>query len=120
MAAVWGLALPLALAGCEAGDGGGSHDVGAPGLGDPYFPKAGNGGYDVRHYDLDLAYDPTGHRLSGTARVTARATEALSAFHLDLKGMTVEKVTVEGSAATFDRDGQELVREPPRPGREAR
>ncbi|MFI1700149.1 M1 family metallopeptidase [Streptomyces bobili] len=112
VAAVWGLALPLALAGCDGGGGGGSDDVGAPGLGDPYFPKAGNGGYDVRHYDLDLAYDPTGHRLSGTARVTARATKTLSAFDLDLKGMTVEKVTVEGRAASFDRDGQELTVRP--------
>ncbi|MEV5487684.1 M1 family metallopeptidase [Streptomyces bobili] len=112
VAAVWGLALPLALAGCAGGDGGGTDDVGASGLGDPYFPKAGNGGYDVRHYDLDLAYDPTGHRLSGTARVTARATKALSAFDLDLKGLTVEKVTVEGRAASFDRDGQELTVRP--------
>jgi hypothetical protein len=27
---------------------------GAPGAGDAYFPFAGNGGYDVRHYDLDI------------------------------------------------------------------
>ena len=32
---------------------------GAPGVGDPYFPLDGNGGYDVRHYMLDVAYDPT-------------------------------------------------------------
>ena len=31
---------------------------GAPGFGDEYFPLDGNGGYDVHHYDLDLAYDP--------------------------------------------------------------
>ena len=31
---------------------------GAPGIGDPYFPLDGNGGYDVRHYDLDVTYDP--------------------------------------------------------------
>ena len=30
---------------------------GAPGLGDPFFPLAGNGGYDVRHYALDLEYE---------------------------------------------------------------
>ena len=28
---------------------------GAPGIGDPYFPLDGNGGYDVRHYGLDLS-----------------------------------------------------------------
>ena len=31
---------------------------GASGIGDPYFPHAGNGGYDVRHYGLDIAYTP--------------------------------------------------------------
>ncbi|MEV6617569.1 M1 family metallopeptidase [Streptomyces sp. NPDC051051] len=109
VAAVWGLALPLALSGC---DGSGPDDVGGAGVGDPYFPKAGNGGYDVRHYGLDLAYDPAGRRLSGTARLTARATEPLSAFDLDLTGMTVEEVTVEGRDASFDRDGQELTVRP--------
>ncbi|MET9506223.1 M1 family metallopeptidase [Streptomyces sp. NPDC006622] len=114
VAAAWGLALPLALAGC---DGSGADDAGgvgggAAGVGDPYFPKAGNGGYDVRHYGLDLAYDPEGRRLSGTARLTARATQALSAFDLDLRGMEVEEVTVGGRAASFDRDGQELTVRP--------
>src|ERR671911_3114145 len=32
--------------------------VGSPGLGDEYFPLAGNGGYDVGHYVLRLDYDP--------------------------------------------------------------
>ena len=29
---------------------------GARSLGDSLFPTIGNGGYDVRHYDLDLDY----------------------------------------------------------------
>ena len=32
---------------------------GASGIGDLYFPFDGNGGYDVKHYDLGLAYDPS-------------------------------------------------------------
>jgi aminopeptidase N len=83
---------------------------GAPGIGDPYFPLDGNGGYDVEHYDLDLRYDPATDVLSGTATVEARATQALSSFHLDLQGLEVEEVTVDGDAATWTRDGgQELV-----------
>ena len=31
---------------------------GSAGLGDPYFPLAGNGGYDVAHYSLVFSYDP--------------------------------------------------------------
>ena len=40
---------------------------GSPGLGDPFFPHAGNGGYDVAHYALTLAYDPATDPLDGTA-----------------------------------------------------
>ena len=34
------------------------YTAGAPGAGDPYFPYAGNGGYDVLSYDLDITYTP--------------------------------------------------------------
>jgi len=104
------LACSLALTACDGGAGGGSD--GASGLGDPYFPKAGNGGYDVSHYGLTLAYDPEGGRLSGSAVVTARATSDLSAFRLDFAGLEVAGVTVEGEAAEFRRDGQELTVRP--------
>ena len=42
--------------------------AGAPGLGDPYFPLDGNGGYDTRHYLLDLSYDPATDVLRGVRR----------------------------------------------------
>ena len=51
----------------------------APGLGDPYFPLDGNGGYDARHYQLDLRYDPATDMLRGRATIRARATQNLSA-----------------------------------------
>ena len=38
---------------------------GAPGAGDSYFPKYGNGGYDVSHYDIRLNYNPTGRPALG-------------------------------------------------------
>ncbi|MYR61951.1 M1 family peptidase [Streptomyces sp. SID625] len=100
-------ALPLTA--CEGGVHG---KPGGSGLRDPYFPKAGNGGYDVSHYGLTLAYDPGPRRLTGTAVITARATEDLSAFDLDLKGMEVRSVTVEGREARFNRAGQELTVRP--------
>ncbi|WP_372337673.1 M1 family metallopeptidase [Streptomyces sp. MK5] len=101
--------LALALTACD----GGVHGVpGGSGLRDAYFPKAGNGGYDVTHYGLTLAYDPDHRRLTGTARITARATKDLSAFDLDLKGLTVRDVTVEGQRARFQRAGQELTVRP--------
>ncbi|MFF8731067.1 M1 family metallopeptidase [Streptomyces sp. NPDC015171] len=83
--------------------------TGAAGAGDPYFPLSGNGGYDVRHYDLTLRYDTASRRLDGTAVLTARATQRLTRFDLDLKGLKVTAVTVDRTAAGVRRDGQELV-----------
>jgi hypothetical protein len=89
---------------------GGRHFTpGAPGAGDPYFPLYGNGGYDVRHYRLEVTYDPATDRLTGTATITARATQDLSAFNLDLTGLTVGSVTVDSRAATWSRSGGELT-----------
>src|SRR3954453_7397096 len=77
---------------------------GAPGIGDPYFPLEGNGGYDAQHYDIGFSYDPATHRLDGTTAMTARATQNLSRFDLDLQQLHVSKVTVDGHAASFTRD----------------
>ncbi|GHD94863.1 M1 family metallopeptidase [Streptomyces naganishii] len=81
---------------------------GAPGIGDTYFPLAGNGGFDARHYDLDIAYAPDTGRLDGRTTITARATQNLSSFDLDLQQLTVTRVEVDGRRARFTRDGDEL------------
>ena len=100
-----GLTSPPALAG--------SHfSPGAPGIGDPYFPLAGNGGYDVRHYGLDLRYDPATDRLSGVATIRATATQDLSRFDLDFVGLDVRAIAVDGRPAGWRRDGGELIVRP--------
>ncbi|MCW2946469.1 MAG: Peptidase rane alanine aminopeptidase [Actinoallomurus sp.] len=89
---------------------------GAASAGDPYMPGAGNGGYDVQNYDLDLRIAPHAEpELAGTATITADATEALSRFNLDLTGLTVSKVTVGGSPAAYTRSAGKLVVTPPKP-----
>jgi hypothetical protein len=89
---------------------------GSPGVGDPYFPLYGNGGYDVGHYLLELAYDPAKDRLDGVATISARATQDLSQLNLDLQGLTVRSVRVDGDRATFRRtDDHELVITPSHP-----
>lgn len=82
--------------------------AGAPGVGDPYFPQLGNGGFDARHYDLDIAYDPGTGRLDGRTTLTARAIQNLSSFDLDLQQLEITKVEVDGRRAQFTRDGDEL------------
>lgn len=87
---------------------------GAPGIGDPYFPLDGNGGYDVKHYLLDVSYDPATDELEGVASIHARATQNLSRFNLDFVGMTVRAVWVDGRAARWSRSGDELTITPRR------
>jgi aminopeptidase N len=82
---------------------------GAAGIGDPYFPTHGNGGYDVGSYDLKLRYTPQTGVLDGTATIAATATQDLSRFNLDLAHLTVTAVTVDGTVATVQHDGAELV-----------
>lgn len=86
-----------------------SFGVGSPGIGDPYFPWDGNGGYDVQDYTLDLTYDPVSDQLRGTATIRAIATQSLASFDLDLDDLRATRVTVEGVRATTFQAGGELV-----------
>lgn len=104
--------LPLAVlasAGAALERPQGDFTPGAPGVGDPYFPRAGNGGYDVGHYAIDLTYDPRTRHLDATTRIAARATKNLAQFNLDYRGPDIEDVRVGGRDAEYRRDGTELV-----------
>ena len=85
------------------------------GAGDPYYPDLGNPGYRAGHYTLDLTVDPVQGTLAGTAQIQARSTRALSRLSLDLAGLTVRRVTVDGAAAAASRAGDKLVITPARP-----
>lgn len=95
---------PAAPADAEAG----AFTPGASGIGDPYFPKDGNGGYDVTNYGLELSYDPDTDVLDGVATIDARATQNLSRFNLDFDGLTISALTVDGQSASFNRSNGEL------------
>ncbi|HWC11012.1 MAG TPA: M1 family metallopeptidase [Acidimicrobiales bacterium] len=86
---------------------------GSSGGGDPYFPLQGNGGYDVRHYDITFSYDPGSRRMVGSTFFTAVATQNLSRFNLDFTGLVVRGVRVNRAGATFSHQGQELTVTPP-------
>jgi len=100
------------LPAAAAASGGFVH--GSAGVGDPFFPRAGNGGYEVSHYELALRYTPARDRLRAVATIRATATEGLSRFDLDLRGLHVSSVRVDGKPAGFRRHGQELVVTPRR------
>lgn len=82
--------------------------AGADGLGDPLYPQLGNGGYDVQHYTIDLTVDVLSNTITGTTNITALATAPLASFNLDLSGLTVTTITVNGAPAAFTRTGYEL------------
>jgi aminopeptidase N len=89
---------------------------GSAGLGDPFFPNAGNGGYNVSNYSLTLDYTPATNHLAGTAVITARATQDLSRFNLDLRGFAISRLLVNGVAATHTRAGEHELVITPRAG----
>jgi hypothetical protein len=86
--------------------------AGAAGIGDPYFPLDGNGGYDVQHYDLRVTYDPATDRLAGEATIVAVATQSLSTFNLDFVGLRLRSITVNGTSASATRRGGEMTVRP--------
>ena len=86
-----------------------NYQPGADGIGDPYFPGYGNGGYDVGNYDLKLRYDPAKDQLNGTATIAALATADLSRFNLDLAALKADAVKVNGAAAKWTQTDTELV-----------
>ncbi len=63
---------------------------------DPYLPGHGDPAWSATHYALDLDYDLAGNRLRGEAVVDAVAREELTRVVLDLAGLDVAKVTVDG------------------------
>lgn len=79
------------------------------GVGDVYYPTLGNSGYDAQHFDVRLQVEPRTNQVVAHAAMTAVATQPLEHFHLDLAGMSVDKILVNGEPATFRREESELI-----------
>ncbi|MCB0109762.1 MAG: hypothetical protein KDE53_27760, partial [Caldilineaceae bacterium] len=104
--------------GTDGGDTEGSgteNEDGALGLGDTYYPLEGNPGYDAQHYTIDLAVDVATNTIDGSTTMEALATDELASFDLDFMGLEISAVTVDGIAAAFSRDRQELTITPSAP-----
>jgi aminopeptidase N len=118
MRAVWtsGLAAAIAVVGLLAlGPAALAQSPGAAGAGDPYFPLMGNGGYEVDHYDLNLRVRPKPDKVKATATISATATQALSSFNLDFRGLRVTSASVNGFPAALSRRGGEMTVTPAAP-----
>jgi aminopeptidase N len=85
---------------------------GASGIGDPYYPNLGNGGYEVQHYTIILDVDPRTNQVNGSATITANASEYLGSFNLDFHGLIVDSVTVNDAQAEFSHNEDEVTIKP--------
>ncbi|WP_425955160.1 M1 family metallopeptidase [Xylanimonas sp. McL0601] len=68
---------------------------------DRYVPNHGTCEHVVEHYALELRYRVEPNRLEGTARLTVRAVEAIEDVRLDLVGLRVSHVEVDGQATRY-------------------
>ena len=68
---------------------------------DPYTPHSGASELRVTHYDLELDYDIVPNVLRARAVLHARVTEDCAALSLDLAGLTVERVAINGRPSAF-------------------
>lgn len=80
-------------------------------------PRPGEYGaaFDAQHYDISLTLPPSGSVISGHTEVTvARRPDAPSTLPLDLTGLAVTGVRIDGNPADFSLDsGKLLIALPP-------
>jgi aminopeptidase N len=88
---------------------GAAQAVAAKPAGEPFFPRAGNEGYDALHYEVRLTYKPKGGRIKASARIEAVASEPLKSFSFDFLGPKVEEVKIGGEPVDFRRRPGKLV-----------
>jgi aminopeptidase N len=87
-------------------------NIGSEGIGDPYFPQLGNGGYDALHYALDIDAKVDTNQITATTTMQAKATQKLAQFDLDFTGFEIDSVAVNDAPAKYHRVGRELVISP--------
>jgi aminopeptidase N len=83
------------------------------GIGDRYFPTAGNPGYDVRHYAIAVRYLPGNDKVVGNTAVRLRSTKRLPTLNLDLL-LRATAVEIGGRPTPFRQTRHELTVRPHR------
>jgi aminopeptidase N len=78
---------------------------------DSLFPEVGSSRYDVKHYAINLTYQSSGN-IKAKTTLAAKARKPLRSFSLDLEGLTIDKVLVNGHKADFSRRDNKLIIKP--------
>lgn len=77
---------------------------------DSYYPQHGVPYLDTLHYQLDLDWQPTSRRLSGTATIVFRVTTDRHTVRFELGApLKVGKVVLDGKAVGSSRSGNDVV-----------
>jgi aminopeptidase N len=81
---------------------------------DPFFPGSGSPAYDVSHYDISLSYRPPARdgarsRIAARTAIRVHAKKALRRLELDLAGLRVRRVEVNGARARSKRRRDKLI-----------
>lgn len=84
---------------------------------DPVFTGLGDPRIDVLHYEVELRADPGKAQVQGVVKITlvARTNQPLDAFTLDLAGPQVTKATLDGQAARFHHEQNQVEIRPATP-----
>lgn len=69
------------------------------GRGDPYRPRSGDPAYRVVRYDVDLDYRVASNRLDATVVLHVLTRRRTDVLHVDLAGLRVARVLVDGRPA---------------------
>ncbi len=96
-------AVPLLVAAALISSTGTAAAAPLTGIGDPNFPNIGSAAYDVSNYSIDLKFDPSSGRLSGSTTITAKAKQDLkagSAIGFDFLLQT-QSVLINNKAAKY-------------------
>jgi len=75
---------------------------------DSLFPEVGSSRYNVKHYAIKLSYQTSGE-IKAKTTVIAKTKKPLKSFSLDLEGLTVDAVKVNGHRADFSRRDNKLI-----------
>ena len=74
-----------------------------------YFPRRGNEGYRVEHYDLAFDYRVASNQLKGVATLTVSVTVAgLTTVVLDFASLRVDRVLVGGARVKYEHKNEKL------------
>jgi aminopeptidase N len=88
-------------------------NAGAAGVSEPFFPRAGNPGINVVHYGVSFSFDPRRGTIRANETVTLKATRRLRRFSLDLQGLQVTSLEMDGGLPSFSRGRGKLLIRPP-------